>query len=148
MRINLKLLLIVTSLLWRSQWNLLLCMMRPCRQVLTQQIVSVVRPLMQLTFPSNANMITEHIAWHVIGLHRGCHCRRSLLNNCPLLNLHLLVDCGLPRLHFIRVIFDIHGLCRRPPERYIVIILNGKSLHCTLLIVDDKMLAVVFCDFQ
>ena len=65
---------------------------------------------MQLALATNADLVADHdaILRHVLGLHRGSHCRRSLREGLPLLKLDLLVDVGLSWLHLIGVI-EGHG---------------------------------------
>jgi len=72
-------------------------------------------------------MITHNLIWHVLSLHRGCHCWWSLLRYdlFALLNLHLLVDGGLARFHFIVVVNG--SACLRELYLLEVLIMNDLS---------------------
>ena len=127
---------VVAALGCAAHRYLLLGVVRACRHVLAEQVVSVVGALVQLAFAADADVVTDHVPRHVVRLHRGRNGRASLLlHDLPLLNLHLLVYGGHAGLVLIVVVLDVDGLAGVAAEHHVCGVLLGETLHRALLIV-------------
>ena len=135
-RIYLKLLFVKTSLRC-SKRSLFFCVVRSGGQIFSNQVLGVVGALVKLAFTTDADMIADHIAWHMVRLHGSCDGRVSLLllhDYSSLLYLHVLVYGSLSRLHLVSVILNCHGLASII-KHHCGLVLDCQTLHHALLIV-------------
>ena len=100
---------------------------------------------MQLTLPTDANLVAENPSWHTLKLHGGCntYLRLYLLGHLSLLNLNFLVDSSLSGLMLVCVVVSVQGWrVLSTSEVDICDVLLHKALHHAVIFTVQVVMSI------